>query len=524
MKQPPNENESSQQRAELQHLTSYNPTIPTGGSVSDRVYNENTEVPLSVEDKSISPNPTSTITASDRDSKIASFIAEELNGIYAISTEEAEVYRWDNYAGFWVQNGTKAQSLENIVFEQLKQHLGSEGFNTGKVSSVAGMLQYTLKKMPQPNTSNIIFKNGILEPVSGTFTPRLVKNLYARYSTGVDYIETDGSADFCPVFIDYINFISGSDDPNTLQQRSANRVRVLKAVLVMVLLRKYDWQLFVEVVGPGGTGKSTFATMISLLVGLSSVKTIEAKDLEVPERRVDILNAALLYLPDMETYQGDGSGLKKITGGDPVSCRRLYGPSFSAHIRAIILAVNNSPMRFTDQGGAISRRRVLIHLGQIVPSNKQDPNFSSKLRKEVPAIIQYLNAWTQEIGGIAEVRKILIDATNGEDARDILIDSDPMTGFAKDLHYSDEAKCQVGGVPNAKQPSSPQRYLFHAYLRYCEFYNYETRITQRTFSSAFEVAAKRFGKVCRSKINGKSIFKGVAIHTNTDSQPEWMQS
>ncbi|MCL1050811.1 hypothetical protein L2755_14430 [Shewanella abyssi] len=480
MKQSSSENELGQQSGELPHLTSYNPTTPTSTSVTNCNISESKEVLCNANPTLMPPESHSIISTSDRDSKIASFIAKELKGKYAISSEESEIYRWDDSVGFWVQYGTQTRCLDNITFEELKRHLGSEGFNTAKVGSVASMLQYTLEKIPESDTRNIIFKNGTLDPSNGVFTPCSVKNIYARYSTGVDYIATDGSADFCLTFMDYLNFISGSYDPDVPSQRSADRELILKAILVMVLLRKYDWQLFVEIVGPGGTSKSTFAAMISLLVGQSSVKTIEAKDLETPERRVDILNAALLYLPDMETYQGEGAGLKKITGGDPVSCRRLYGPAFSAYIRAIVLAVNNTPMRFTDHGGAISRRRVLLLLGQVVPIGKRDPNFISKLRKEIPAIIQYLTAWIQEVGGISAVRKILTDATNGDDARDILTDSDPMTGFAKDLYYADEARCQVGGFPNSKHPASPRIYLFHAYLQYCEFYNYETRITQRT--------------------------------------------
>ncbi|WP_285163549.1 DNA primase family protein [Shewanella goraebulensis] len=523
MKQPPNENEFGQQSDGLPHLTNYNPTTPTGDSITNCNKSESEDMLFDANPKLMPPESHSMISTSDRDSKIASFIAKELKGKYAISSEESEIYYWDDSVGFWVQYGTQAKSLDKITFEELKRHLGKEGFNTAKVSSVAGMLQYTLEEMPKQDTGYIIFKNGMLNPSNGVFTPCSIKNIYARYSTGVDYIATDGSTNFCPTFMDYINFISGSYDQTILSQRSEDRVRIIKAILVMVLLRKYDWQLFVEIVGPGGTSKSTFAAMVSLLVGQSSVKTIEAKDLETPERRVDILNAALLYLPDMETYQGEGSGLKKITGGDPVSCRRLYGPSFSAHIRAIVLAVNNSPMRFTDHGGAIARRRVLLHLGQVVPKDRRDPNFISKLKNEIPAIIQYLTAWTLEIGGKNAVRKILMDATNGEDARDVLIDSDPMTGFAKDLHYSDEARCQVGGFPSSKHPPSPRNYLFHAYLKYCEFYNYETRITQRTFSSSLEIAAKRFGNITRSKVNGKSTFKGVTAYANANSLPEWMQ-
>lgn len=523
MKKSSNENELSQQNVELSHLTSYNPTTPTCASVTNCNNSKSEEVLFDTNATLMPSESHPNISSSDKDNKIASFIADELQGQYVICVNEAEVYKWDDTAGCWVQFGAQTQCLDNITYSALSKYFSNEGFSASKVNSVARLLQYTLKKMPEPDPSNIVFKNGILDPVSGIFTPCIVKNLYARYSTGVDYIATDSSINCCQTFKDYLDFISGSDDPTVLPQRSQDRIMIMKAILVMILFKKYEWQLFVEIVGPGGTGKSTFASMISLLVGQSSVKTIEAKDLETPERRVDILNAALLYLPDMGTYQGEGSGLKKITGGDPVSCRRLYGPSFSAHIRAIILAVNNSPMRFTDHGGAISRRRVLLFLGQVVPKDKRDPSFISKLRKEIPAIIQYLTSWTQEVGGVNAVRKILTDATYGEDAKDIMTESDPMTGFAKDLHYAQDAKCKVGGFPSSKYPSSPHIYLFHAYLKYCEFYNYETRLTQRTFSSSFEVAANRFGSVVRNKVNGKSILKGVSIHQSANIQPEWMQ-
>ncbi|MDI4751783.1 hypothetical protein MJL81_33530, partial [Salmonella enterica subsp. enterica serovar Anatum] len=39
------------------------------------------------------------------------------------------------------------------------------------------------------------------------------------------------------------------------------------AALFMVLANRYDWQLFLEVTGPGGSGKSILAEIATMLAG-----------------------------------------------------------------------------------------------------------------------------------------------------------------------------------------------------------------------------------------------------------------
>jgi putative DNA primase/helicase len=46
--------------------------------------------------------------------------------------------------------------------------------------------------------------------------------------------------------------------------RKADRVL---AALFMVLANRYDWQLFLEVTGPGGSGKSVMAEICTMLAG-----------------------------------------------------------------------------------------------------------------------------------------------------------------------------------------------------------------------------------------------------------------
>ncbi|MDS1491784.1 hypothetical protein I6H02_06245 [Escherichia coli] len=39
------------------------------------------------------------------------------------------------------------------------------------------------------------------------------------------------------------------------------------AALYMIMANRYDWQMFIEATGDGGSGKSTFTHIASLLAG-----------------------------------------------------------------------------------------------------------------------------------------------------------------------------------------------------------------------------------------------------------------
>ncbi|WP_252359406.1 DUF5906 domain-containing protein, partial [Escherichia coli] len=118
---------------------------------------------------------------------------------------------------------------------------------------------------------------------------------------------------------------------------------------------------FLEVTGPGGSGKSIMAEIATLLAGEDNATSATIETLESPRERAALTGFSLIRLPDQEKWSGDGAGLKAITGGDAVSVDPKYRDAYSTHIPAVILAVNNNPMRFTDRSGGVSRRRVIIH-------------------------------------------------------------------------------------------------------------------------------------------------------------------
>lgn len=83
---------------------------------------------------------------------------------------------------------------------------------------------------------------------------------------------------------------------------------VILAALFMVLANRYDWQLFLDVTGPGGNGKSILAEIATMLAGEDNATSATIETLESPRERAALIGFSLIRLPDQEKWSGDGAG------------------------------------------------------------------------------------------------------------------------------------------------------------------------------------------------------------------------
>ncbi|MDI0765895.1 DUF5906 domain-containing protein, partial [Escherichia coli] len=206
----------------------------------------------------------------------------------------------------------------------------------------------------------------------------------------------------------------------------AEKRDVILAALFMVLANRYDWQLFLEVTGPGGSGKSIMAEIATLLAGEDNATSATIETLESPRERAALTGFSLIRLPDQEKWSGDGAGLKAITGGDAVSVDPKYRDAYSTHIPAVILAVNNNPMRFTDRSGGVSRRRVIIHFPEQIAPQERDPQLKDKITRELAVIVRHL---MQKFSDPMLARSLLQSQQNSDEALNIKRDADPTFDF-----------------------------------------------------------------------------------------------
>lgn len=143
-------------------------------------------------------------------------------------------------------------------------------------------------------------------------------------------------------------------------------------------------------------------------------------------------------LPDQEKWSGDGAGIKAITGGDAVMVNPKYRDAYSTRIPAVILAVNNSPMRFSDRSGGVSRRRVIIPFPEAIAASERDPALKDKIRAELAVIVRHL---MQRFSNPNEARALLQAQQQSAEALEIKRHADPLADFA--------AICWRWGTPTA---------------------------------------------------------------------------
>ncbi len=221
-------------------------------------------------------------------------------------------------------------------------------------------------------------------------------------------------------------------------------------------------------------------------------------------------------MPDQEKWSGDGAGIKAITGGDAVSVDPKYKDAYSTHIPAVILAVNNNPMRFTDRSGGVSRRRVIQHFPEIIPANERDPQLKEKIQNELAVIVRQL---MQRFSQPQDARALLQSQQNSGEAMRIKRDADPMVDFCGYLFATAEPNGLHMGNASIR-PLQPRRYLYHDYLAYMEANGYRNPLSMKSFSQALESILREYGLNYLKRRTKSGIQTNLDL--TDDSNADWL--
>jgi len=355
-------------------------------------------------------------------------------------------------------------------------------FSSGRIASVVETLKLIIPQQEAPARRLIGFRNGVLDTKTGTFSPHS-KAHWLRTLCDVDFtppVAGETLETHAPNFWQWLDRAAGG---------SADKRGVILAALFMVLANRYDWQLFLEVTGPGGSGKSILAEIATMLAGEDNATSATIETLESPRERAALIGFSLIRLPDQEKWSGDGAGLKAITGGDAVSVDPKYRDAYSTHIPAVILAVNNNPMRFTDRSGGVSRRRVIIHFPEQIAPAERDPHLKDKIARELAVIVRQL---MQRFSDPMTARALLQSQQNSGEALSIKRDADPAFDFCGYLEALPDADGMYMGNANIV-PRQPRVYLYHAYLVYMEAHGYKNTLSLTMFGKGLSAMLKEYG-------------------------------
>jgi phage/plasmid-associated DNA primase len=225
-----------------------------------------------------------------------------------------------------------------------------EGFNTKLINDVNDQLQSALYfKEWYEGSRYLLFTNGVLDIETRELLP-FNRELYLTQQQPYAY----DLAATCEEIVKWLKHV---------QRDSWNRTQVLRAWLRATLLGRYEMQKFVEIVGPGKSGKSTYANLAVALVGRKNVYSTDFENLEKNRfEAAGYMGKKLLLFQDADRWGGSVSRLKAITGSDWIRSERKYQNENQEpfQFKGVVIITANEAIQSTDYTSGLARRRLTI--------------------------------------------------------------------------------------------------------------------------------------------------------------------
>ena len=433
--------------------------------------------------------------------------AELLNEHYynhnlAINLTTDEIYHYQDNAWQPISDKLLMRTLADLFTQS------GEPFNPMRISSAVESLRLSLPAMGSSQKDLICFKNGVYELKTQTFRPHN-KQDWLLVSNNIDYYPAKEKESFethAPNFAKWLKRASGNQD----------KAKNILAGLYMILANRYDWQLFLEVTGAGGSGKSVFAEIATMLSGKNNTVIGTMESLEKARDRALVVGYSLIILPDQPRYMGSGAGLKAITGGDEVAIDPKHKQPYSCKIPAVVLVINNEAMRFNERNGGISRRRVIFHFGEVIPEKERDLNLVSKIEQELPSIVRLL---LNEFANPNDAKERLHKQQQSEEAKAIKRESDHLVDFCSYFDVLDSPNGMLVGNLGII-PFNPRKYVYHAYIEYIRNTGLNNPLSLTQFGTSLSYALNENGKQYMKKRYTAGIKTNLELNSNADK--DWL--
>ena len=422
--------------------------------------------------------------------------------------------------GFWRREEYRKE-FAHIVQDELScnRSYTPAGFSSNLVNDVVELLKQKICRTHwNDSTDKVVFTNGVLEVSTGEFTEHN-KEDYITWGLDFNY---DPSIDPGPI----TKWIFRT------QYEDEARVQVLRAWLRACLVgHGHELQRFLEIIGPGGRGKSTFANLCCALVGAGNYASTTLNQLEQSRFELSsIKGKRMTLINDSERYGGSAQVFKALTGGDNLRYEekmKNIGEPFV--YMGMVMVAANEPIQTTDNTSGLTRRRLTIEFNRKLYDKSSEAKDMIKIEKgrvvgEWKNYLPGLINWVLEMNE-KEMRRYLLDTYEAAPSlkkvrNSIMLTSNNLIEWLQAEVVADSDNVIPVGkkIPNTDKDMS-ERYFnsnFHLYPSYCEY-------CDSTGSKA--VGQKRFISLlmdcCKSQLDianiitftkkGMPLFKGLAI-------------
>jgi putative DNA primase/helicase len=428
----------------------------------------------------------------------------ERYGKVAVNPDSEMVYHYNGATWQTVPDSELCREMV-AIFDQHETPYSPNGIN-----NAISAMKLQIPVIGHQRQNLIGFSNGVYNLSTQQFTPHQPEHWLINHN-GIAFTSPavgENLPEHAPAFYRWLSHAAGYNE---------NKMNHIKAALFMILANRYDWQLFLEVTGEGGSGKSVFTYIATLLAGEHNAASGNMKALDEARGRYQFVGKSLITLPDQVKYVGEGAGIKAITGGDLLEVDGKYEKQFSTIIKAVVLATNNEPMSFTERNGGIARRRVIFPFNIPVKESEKDPQLPEKISRELPVIIRHL---LTEFTDQNKAKKLLQAQRDSSEALTVKSSSDPLYRFCSYLMpITDSAGMKMGNKNIS--PRAPRLYLYHAYLSFMEAHGFERPLTLTKFGESLPKIMLEYRKDYQKVRTKKGYSYAVEL---SEEAEEWLPS
>jgi putative DNA primase/helicase len=318
--------------------------------VPERLVDTREMLPLKEEEeeekKSLSQKPRNAAA-----SIIADVLMQEYKGRLLFNRVQGKFFCYElQKPGLW--SWMPVENVKGDIREKIKTmtSLVPKGFTINLINDIFSQLQISLIfDNWYDDNKYLLFSNGVLDVEAKELLP-FNKNLYLTQHMPYEY----NPEATCAAIITWLKYT---------QRNDWERVQVLRAWLRATLLSCYDMQKFIEIIGPGKSGKSTYANLAVALVGKNNVHSTDFNQLETNRfESTSLMGKKLVLFQDMDRWGGSVSKLKALTGGDWIRIERKYQSEnpepFQFH--GLVMITANEAIQSTDYTSGLARRRLTI--------------------------------------------------------------------------------------------------------------------------------------------------------------------
>ena len=350
-------------------------------------------------------------------------------------------------------------------------------------------LQTTFENLNDYSDRLVNFRNGMFDPIQWKMSGHS-----AKYKS-INQIPFEFNADVAKDRDDVDDFLEMAiPDPD-------DREMVLEYI-GLCFTKDTSQQVFLILVGTGGSGKSTLIRLVIYVLGKDNVSSVSLKGLNERFATSDIVGKLLDSCADLEEGAlDDPTTLKKLLGEDQMRGERKGQDAFDfVSYAKLIFSSNDIPVIKGERSDGFYRRLLICPMN--VKPEKIDTDLSKKLKECAPRFIWLCMKALQRM---YERGYMLRSPNSIELCEQLRNDSDSVQAFLDDRTEKDSVGKAERGA------------LFEEYLQYCKEYERKEVTRNRFYTS---LRAKGFRD---SKSNGMWYFHNISLkctlHTVSNDDP-----